>query len=115
MAASTELGASGAPGAVGPPEPVTVASGWNRHFLRLPRSPKIIFGLIFLGFFVLIAVIGPSIAPCPPGATLSTTNGVPQPPSAAHWLGTTQIQQDVFSQLLVGGRSMILVAFLAGA
>ena len=114
MAAGTELGAASAPGAVGPPEPVAVASGWNRH-LRLPRSPKVIFGLISLGFFLLIAVIGPWIAPYPPGASLSTTNGVPQPPSAAHWLGTTQVQQDVLSQLLVGARSMVLVAFLSGA
>jgi len=114
MAASTELGATSAPGAVGPPEPVAVASGWNRH-LRLPRSPKVVFGLISLGFFLLIAVIGPWIAPYPPGASLSTTNGVPQPPSAAHWLGTTQVQQDVLSQLLVGARSMVLVAFLSGA
>src|SRR5690348_2559064 len=114
MAASTELGAANAPGAVGPPEPMTVASGWNRRLLRLPKSPKIIFGLISLGFFLVIAVIGPWIAPYPPGANLSTTNGVPQPPSAAHWLGTTQVQQDVLSQLLVGGRSVMLVAFLAG-
>src|SRR6266581_3111351 len=114
MAASTELGAAGAPGAVGPPEPVAVAGGWHRN-LRLPRSPKVIFGLISLGFFLVIAVIGPWIAPFPPGASLSTTTGVPQPPSAAHWLGTTQVQQDVLSQLLVGGRSMLLVAFLSGA
>jgi peptide/nickel transport system permease protein len=113
MAASTELGATGAPGAVGPPEPAAVSSGWNRR-VQLPRSPKIIFGLAGLGVFVLLAIIGPWLAPDSPGASLSTTNGVPQPPSAAHWLGTTQVQQDVFSQLLVGGRSVILVAFLAG-
>jgi peptide/nickel transport system permease protein len=114
MAASTELGAVGAPGEAGPPEPVAVTSGWDRH-LRLPRSPKIIFGLVTLGLFVVLAVVGPWIAPYSPGTSLSTTNGVPQPPSAAHWLGTTQVQQDVLSQLLVGGRSMMLVAFLAGS
>jgi peptide/nickel transport system permease protein len=65
--------------------------------------------------FVVFAVIGPWIAPYDPSASLSTTIGVPQPPSAAHWLGTTQVQQDVFSQLLAGGRSTILVAFLSGA
>jgi len=113
MAASTELGAAGAPGEVGPPEPVVVTKGWDRH-VSLPRSPKIIFGLVTLGLFVVLAVIGPWIAPYSPGTSLSTTNGVPQPPSAAHWLGTTQVQQDVLSQLLVGGRSMMLVAFLAG-
>jgi len=82
--------------------------------LRFPRSLKILIGLGTLIFFIIIAVIGPWIAPYDPSASLSTTNGVPQPPSAAHWLGTTQVQQDVFSQLLAGGRSTILVAFLAG-
>src|SRR5260370_8579380 len=92
MDVGTELGAASAPGAVGPPEPVAVASGWNRH-LRLPRSPKVIFGLISLGFFLLIAVIVPWIAPYPPGPSLSTTNAVPQPPSAPPSPGPPPIRQ----------------------
>jgi len=82
--------------------------------LRIPRSPKVLIGLGMLVFFVLLGVIGPLVAPHDPSASLSTTNGTPQPPSAAHWLGTTQIQQDVLSQMLVGGRSTMLVAFMAG-
>ncbi len=73
-----------------------------------------LIGLGMLVFFVLLAVIGPLVAPYDPSASLSSTNGVPQPPSAAHWLGTTQTQQDLLSQLLVGGRSTMLVAILAG-
>ena len=117
MAASTEFGAGsalGAPGAEGPERAAPAASPGRARSIRLPGSPKIIIGLITLGLFLVLAIIGPWIAPYSPGASLSTTNGVPQPPSAAHWLGTTQTQQDVFSQLLVGGRSMVLVAFLAG-
>ena len=57
-----------------------------------------------LAGFLIVAIIGPLVAPYNPSASSSTTNGVPQPPSAAHWLGTTQTQQDVFSQLLAGGR-----------
>ena len=60
--------------------------------LRLPRSRKVLVGLGLLVLFVLLAVVGPLVAPYDPSASLSTTNGVPQPPSAAHWLGTTQIQ-----------------------
>jgi len=82
--------------------------------LRIPRSPKVLIGLGMLVFLVLLGVIGPLVAPYDPSASLSTTNGTPQPPSAAHWLGTTQIQQDVLSQMLVGGRSTMLVAFMAG-
>jgi len=118
MSASTDFGTGSAMGAPGAevPEPAAPGTGPARaRGFQLPRSPKIIIGLVTLAFFFVIAVIGPWIAPYAPGASLSTTNGVPQPPSSAHWLGTTQLQQDVFSQLLVGGRSMVLVAFLSGA
>src|SRR5712691_10450239 len=88
----TEL--SGSPGA-----PAVLLTGRDRRF-RLPRSPKIIVGLALLAVSLILAVIGPLVTPFDPTASLSTVNGVPQPPSAAHLLGTTQLQQDVFSQLL---------------
>jgi peptide/nickel transport system permease protein len=99
------------------PEPAAAAVVTGRRRARmfqLPRSPKILAGLGLAVFFVLLAIIGPYVAPYDPGASLSTTKGVPQPPSAAHWLGTTQVQQDVLSQVLVGGRSTILVSVVAG-
>ena len=69
-------------------------------------------GLVLLGLFVILAVIGPWIAPYDPGhITLSTS----QNPSAHHWLGQTQLGQDIWSQLLVGARPTIVVSFLAGA
>src|SRR3984957_18972333 len=86
----------------------------RRGKLQLPRSPKHLIGLGLLTAFIVLAIIGPLVAPFNPSSSLATTNGVPQPPSAAHWLGTTQVQQDVFSQLLAGGRSTVLVAFLSG-
>ena len=82
---------------------------------KLLRSPKIISGLCLSGAFGILAIVGPLVAPYNPNTSVSTTNGTPMPPSAAHWLGTTQVQQDVLSQLLVGGRSTILVSLIAGA
>jgi len=73
----------------------------------------VLIGLAGLIGFLILAVIGPWIAPCDPGRSFSTTASFPQPPSAAHLLGTTQQQQDVLSQLLAGGRSTVLVAFVA--
>ena len=81
--------------------------------LRLPRSPKVLIGLALLIVFLILAVVGPLIAPYNPSADLAAS-GTPQAPSAAHWLGTTQTQQDVLSQLLAGGRSTIVVSLLAG-
>ena len=66
---------------------------------KLLRSPKIVAGLCLSVVFLILAIIGPLIAPYNPNTSLSTTNGTPMPPSAAHWLGTTQVQQDVLSQL----------------
>ncbi len=81
---------------------------------KMLRSPKIIIGLCLSGVFGILAIVGPLLAPYNPNTSVSTTNGTPMPPSAAHWLGTTQVQQDVLSQLLVGGRSTILVSLIAG-
>jgi peptide/nickel transport system permease protein len=80
---------------------------------RLPRSPKILTGLGILAFFVLLAIFGPLVRPYSPDQTFANAP-VPLPPSSAHWLGTTQVQQDVFSQLLIGGGSMLVVAFIGG-
>jgi peptide/nickel transport system permease protein len=100
----------------GAPVPGTVpprAAPGRRRALRLPRSPKIIAGLVLLAFFVLWSVIGPLVAPYSPDQIFANSP-VPLPPSGAHLLGTTSLQQDVFSQMLVGGGDMLLVAFLAG-
>jgi peptide/nickel transport system permease protein len=96
------------------PLPVPEAASRRLSRLQLPRSPKIIAGLVMLAIFLILAIVGPIVAPYNPSASLNTTNGVPQPPSVLHWLGTTQTQQDVFSQLLVGSRSTVLVAVLSG-
>ncbi len=100
----------------GQPVPTTALPGTperKQRALRLPRSPKIIAGLAILAFFVLWSIVGPLVAPYDPSRFFASAP-VPLPPSAAHWLGTTQLQQDVLSQLLVGGGDMLLVALIAG-
>jgi peptide/nickel transport system permease protein len=69
-------------------------------------------GLGVLGLFVFLAVFGSAIAPDDPTAS---SLDVLSPPSADHWLGTTENGEDVFSQLLVGARVSIVVGFAAAA
>ena len=97
----------------GPDTTLPGPAGRRQRSLRLPRSPKIIAGLAMLVFFVLLSVVGPLVAPYSPDQIFANSP-VPLPPSGAHWLGTTNLQQDVFSQLLVGGGDMLLVSFIAG-
>ena len=69
-------------------------------------------GLVIIGVFVVLTIFGPMLSPYNP-----TTNSPASllPPSGAHLLGTTQLGQDVLSQLLTGTRSSILTAVLASA
>ncbi|MEE1927112.1 ABC transporter permease [Streptomyces sp. TRM 70351] len=82
-----------------------------RQRLRFLRGGKTLTGLALLGFFVVLAVVGPWLAPYDPDAM---SDAILQPPSADHWLGTTQTGQDVLSQILVGTRGVLVVGFLAG-
>jgi peptide/nickel transport system permease protein len=69
-------------------------------------------GLLIMAFFVLIAIVGEWITPFDPSA-MSTD--MLQPPSLKHWFGTTQTGQDIFSQVLVGTRGVLVVGLVAGA
>ena len=90
-------------------EPAVTAAGPARPLrvrrVRLPRSPKVLIGFGLLIAFLILAIVGPSLAPYDPSAALALS-GTPHPPSAAHWLGTTQTQQDVLSQMLVPGAAL---------
>lgn len=96
---SPELASAGAP----------VTAPARRRFRR--PSAKILAGLGILVFFVLMAIIGPMVAPYDPSAI---GTDVLSPPSAAHLLGTTQTGQDVLSELLDGTRSTLIVGLVAG-
>jgi len=79
--------------------------------LRFPRSPKVIVGMVILGFFLVLMVIGPYLAPYSPD---NTSFAPLLTPSMHHWFGTTSLGQDIFSQTLVGARATMVVALIAG-
>ena len=103
--------------------------------LRLPRSPKVIAGLVILAPFAVVAVIGRWMAPYSPNATdpqnwvqhvlvpgTGPGTGIPPnyyplplAPSAAHWLGTTVFAQDVLSQVLSSTQATLFVGLIAAA
>lgn len=72
---------------------------------------KVSLGLAILIFFMLVAVFGPLFFPGDPNAFSAD---ILQPPSAAHWLGTTQTGQDVLVQLVYGTRFSLIMGFLIG-
>jgi peptide/nickel transport system permease protein len=78
----------------------------------LRQSRKAMVGFWILVAFGLVAVVGPLVAPYDPNKI-----GVGMPslaPSWQHWLGTTRLSQDIFSQLLAGTRASLLLAVSVG-
>lgn len=66
-------------------------------------------GAGMLGLFVLVAVLAPVIAPHDP----ATSVGAPYAsPTSTHLLGTNDVGQDVFSELLYGARISLTVGFV---
>lgn len=67
-------------------------------------------GLVIVAAFVAMDGVSLLYLPYDPLAAVGPSF---QPPSDAHWFGTTNIGQDVFSQWLFGVRATLLVGFLA--
>ncbi|MFC4067060.1 ABC transporter permease [Actinoplanes subglobosus] len=91
---------------------------WTEAFRRVRRNPSALVGIAILVLFVLIAIIGPWLAPYSPTDTMGIREGVIRPgsipgPSAEHLLGYDHQGRDEFSRLLVGARQTLLVGIIS--
>jgi peptide/nickel transport system permease protein len=95
-------------------DPTALAEGGRPlgRWRRLPLKAKV--GAVLLGIFVLAAIIGPMVTPYDPSYQNPAPSLSMHAPYAAHLLGTTQTGQDVLSQLLVGIRLTLELAFVVG-
>jgi peptide/nickel transport system permease protein len=108
------------------PEPVAVApvtspaaarlsrrERWAELARVLLRSKTFVVGGAILLFWVLDAILWRWIVPHSPDATdvLHTLKG----PSGTYWFGTDELGRDVFSRVLAGAQSVLLIAPLATA
>lgn len=76
---------------------------------NLPISSKI--ALTLLTFVALLAIFAPIIAPYDPLASSTPV----QPPSGEHWFGTDAIGRDIFSRVIYGARSSLIIGLCATA
>jgi peptide/nickel transport system permease protein len=89
--------------------PVVRGSSLLRRSLLLWRTR---IGLALVGMLVLLAIIGPYVAPYGPSTPVGAPNSNP---SAKAVLGTDYLGQDVLSRFLFGGRSILVMAVIATA
>jgi peptide/nickel transport system ATP-binding protein/peptide/nickel transport system permease protein len=84
----------------------TGGSPAGNAWLRALRRPLTFVGVVVVGVFCVLAIVGPYLAPYDPSQVSHATL---QGPSTQHWLGTTQTGQDILSQMLYGTRVSMLV------
>jgi len=95
-------------------KPLGAAPSWWRRLLLLVRSlfskPTSAIGTTITLLFILVAILGPLIAPY--GANEIIASEARQPPSTTHWFGTDNLGRDVFSRVLLGAGEILLLAGL---
>ena len=81
--------------------------------LRLRRDYLLISGILIVGLVVSATLLAPLLAPFDPTAPTSGERLLP--PGSPFYMGTDQLQRDVFSRVIYGGRVPILVALISCA
>ena len=86
---------------------------WQKHenLYFAVSNKKVIFGVVIFLSSVILSIIGPIVTPY--DYEEFAGRGY-QPPSKQHWFGTTIMGRDVFTQVVYGLRSTLLVGFIAG-
>jgi peptide/nickel transport system permease protein len=83
-----------------------------RNFIRsFLGNRKAAFGLTILLFYVLVALAAPLITSHHPAKRVAKPH---EPPSIEHVMGSTRMGRDVYTQLVWGTRTSLIVGFLAG-
>ncbi len=77
---------------------------------KIWRDKKARVGVIILGVFAFLALLGPWLVVDPSDMVATPL----QPPHVAHLFGTTGQGQDVFAQTVVGTRTTLVVGFIVG-
>jgi peptide/nickel transport system permease protein len=88
-------------------------SEWRRFRRVFFSRGVVVFGMVVIVLFVLVAILAPFVAPYP--SDIPDTNNVLQNPSAAHWLGTDQIGRDTLSRVIWGTRTSLEIGLIVVA
>jgi peptide/nickel transport system permease protein len=78
---------------------------------RVTRKPSAVVGFIVFSAWIAVAASWPLLVPYDPNAIDLPASF--SSPSATHWFGTDDLGRDVFSRVLAGSRSVVLVATVA--
>jgi len=88
------------------------APGWPNRLGQIVRrlfgSAPSAFGASVVLLFLIVALLGPLLAPY--GQNEQIFTAARQPPSSEHWFGADRLGRDVFSRVLLGARDIFSLA-----
>jgi peptide/nickel transport system permease protein len=89
------------------------ASELRRYVRAYARSASSMAGLVIVAVFVLVAAVGPWIVPYPEDARGAVNlDRKLEPPSAAHWFGTDEVGNDVYTRVILGARVSLQIGLI---
>jgi len=85
----------------------------RRYVRAYVRSASSMAGLVIVAVFLMVAGIGPWIVPYPEDARGAVhLERKLQPPSAAHWFGTDEVGNDVYTRVILGARVSLQIGLI---
>ncbi|WP_042478972.1 nickel transporter permease [Bacillus ndiopicus] len=88
-----------------------VVGPWKEAWRSFRKNKSALVGTAIVIFFVLLAILGPFIAP--QGINDQNLSQRLLPPSSEFWFGTDDLGRDIFSRILHGARISLTVGFFA--
>jgi len=85
-------------------------------FARIVRRPLAAFGLFVIVLTIAAAVFAPWIMPFDPNEQFFdglTLEGAPLPPDGKFWFGTDLVGRDLFSRLIFGAQTSLIIGVVA--
>ena len=83
---------------------------------KLLQRPLALVGFVVMLIFIAGAVFAPWLAPYDPNEQFFeglTIEGAPMPPGASFWFGTDLLGRDLFSRLLYGAQTSLIIGVVA--
>lgn len=103
--------AAGAPASAGAGGDIQLTL-WGDVWRRLRKNRLAIIGLGFIGILVVTSILAPLIAPYHPNdinLDVASHCSGPCSPSLKHWFGTDQLGRDLFSRVVFGSRTSVII------
>jgi peptide/nickel transport system permease protein len=84
---------------------------YSWHLMK--QNPLTIGGLVIILVIVFAAIFGPWIIPYPEDVRAQVNIGNRlQPPSSGHWFGTDEMGRDIFSRVVYGARTSLIIGMV---